>query len=593
MRIFSILLLIFLPTFTASRPVFAKTKNVQKEKSPVRGCFFSSQGEMEKKSGEIGALLSGFLKTLYRANPVSAYLFQGKIQTRPFHWTSTSKPDQPLFTCFSIQQPQTDLLSMDEAGFRKLFFPNPLTPGFSFKKVKCGIFYLTRNKAHGGYSVKFRFDTRIYLANGGRYHDYGEWYALVRETAGKLKISTLVPYFHDRSTAKRPLFTEQYLQHSWALPPITAARIQNDINDRFAISPGGLCLLDFNGDHYPDIFFSPGFNRSFFYQNEKNGYFIDKTRDLNLEGSRSGNGMSSLFIDFDGDGDLDMVNALVNRSLENDKGFLTLYENREGRFHYRPKAIPIEHFPALNRAKSELYLYSSLTAVDINGDGLTDIFACGYINSSLSDQFFNRVDSRDGVPSTLFINKGNLTFVDEGKKRGLQSLKQSLVVLFYDFDGDGDLDFYEGVDYSPDNVYENDGKGFFKMNRSLAIGSERVRGSMGVSVGDITGNGRLDFYISGMDSKAGRRLAAINPGLPDEIKKNMKSFYSGSTLYTETKDSRFTNRKGNILFARQFGINTAGWAWGSALGDIDLDGKQEIFVTNGYTSHSREKKKDY
>ena len=63
--------------------------------------------------------------------------------------------------------------------------------------------------------------------------------------------------------------------------------------------------------------------------------------------------------------------------------------------------------------------------------------------------------------------------------------------------------------------------------------------------------------------------------------------------------------EGNQLFTRgagagdwedegaSLGINAAGWAWASLFYDVDNDGDQELFVTNGNTSHRDREAPDY
>ena len=63
--------------------------------------------------------------------------------------------------------------------------------------------------------------------------------------------------------------------------------------------------------------------------------------------------------------------------------------------------------------------------------------------------------------------------------------------------------------------------------------------------------------------------------------------------------------RGNQLFARAdgggewrdrgvaLGVNEGGWAWGSLFYDLDNDGRKEIFVTNGNTSHEDPEAPDF
>ena len=69
--------------------------------------------------------------------------------------------------------------------------------------------------------------------------------------------------------------------------------------------------------------------------------------------------------------------------------------------------------------------------VDINQDGFLDIYVCNAGNAKGDDQ-----------KNELFINQGDLTFVEEAKKYGLDEGGFTTHVAFFDYDNDGDLDAY-------------------------------------------------------------------------------------------------------------------------------------------------------
>ncbi len=65
----------------------------------------------------------------------------------------------------------------------------------------------------------------------------------------------------------------------------------------------------------------------------------------------------------------------------------------------------------------------SATLVDIQGDGLLDIYVCAYASANM-----------------LFINNGDGTFTERAKQFGLDFSGASLMMSFADYDRDGDLD---------------------------------------------------------------------------------------------------------------------------------------------------------
>src|SRR5690625_6304703 len=126
---------------------------------------------------------------------------------------------------------------------------------------------------------------------------------------------------------------------------------------------------------------------------------------------------------------------------------------------------------------------------DVNGDGLLDI----YITKSGPPGGAKRHNE-------LFINNGDLTFTDRAEEYGLAEVGLSTHALFFDYDGDGDLDMYllnnsfdpvggyEGITGEARNrpdpmggskLFRNDGGGLTEIGRA----SCRERGESGGGAG--------------------------------------------------------------------------------------------------------------
>ncbi len=74
---------------------------------------------------------------------------------------------------------------------------------------------------------------------------------------------------------------------------------------------------------------------------------------------------------------------------------------------------------------------TGVTMADVNGDDLLDIYVCHVGN-------FKGLQGRN----QLFINRGDLTFMEEAGKYGLDFQGFSTQAAFFDYDLDGDLDMY-------------------------------------------------------------------------------------------------------------------------------------------------------
>src|SRR5437588_9593990 len=73
---------------------------------------------------------------------------------------------------------------------------------------------------------------------------------------------------------------------------------------------------------------------------------------------------------------------------------------------------------------------TGVTMADVNGDGYVDIYVCGVDFLTMHGH------------NVLYINNGDGTFTDRTKEYGLDFDGFSTQALFFDYDGDGDLDMY-------------------------------------------------------------------------------------------------------------------------------------------------------
>lgn len=144
--------------------------------------------------------------------------------------------------------------------------------------------------------------------------------------------------------------------------------------------------------------------------------------------------------------------------------------------------------------------------VDINADGHPDLYVA---YSGISDPESRR--------NELYINNGNGTFTEKAEAYGLDDPSHSIHAVFFDYDGDGDLDMYlvnndpnrvvsqmdpASADrsirdeYGGDKLYRNDQGQFVDVTKQAGIYSNREAFGLGATVGDLDGDGWLDIYVS-------------------------------------------------------------------------------------------------
>jgi len=320
----------------------------------------------------------------------------------------------------------------------------------------------------------------------------------------------------------------------------------------------GCAFFDYDNDGWMDIFLVNSGPSDFFtpstplknalFHNNRNGTFSDVTEKSGV--ASGGFGMGVAAADYDGDGWIDLYVTSYGRNF--------LYHNNGN-----------GTFTDLAEKAGVVASGWSTSAVwfDYDNDGKLDLFVSSF---AYYDRTLNILCTDDvkksyycipthykPMPSYLFRNKGDGTFIDVSKTSGIaKSPGKSFGAVATDVNNDGRMDLFVANDTIPNFLFINGGNGTFE-ETGLAAGvafsvSGKARSGMGVDASDFDGDGWQDLFVANIDQE----------------------FFS---LYHNQKDLSFTDEPGEIGPATQF---LSGW--GLRFFDYDNDGRPDLFLVNGH-----------
>ena len=383
-----------------------------------------------------------------------------------------------------------------------------------------------------------------------------------------------------------------------------AIAVDRYTTNQIYLNGSGVAAGDVDDDGHCDVFFSGLAGQSRFYRNQGNWKFAEATREAGITCERL-DASGTTFADIDGDSDLDLIVNSVGG------GTWIFANDGKGRF---------AKLAELNPRKGG----ASLALSDIDGDGDLDLYVANYRTVTMRDEpnapfrvnqeggrtvileYKNRRVSEpdlegrfaigergqiveNGEADVLFRNDGGgrftaLSFTDgtfldeEGQPLRSPPYDWGLSVMMRDMNGDGAPDIYVCNDFaSPDRIWLNTGNGKFRAIARTALRHTSMF-SMGVDFADLDRDGLADFFVVDMLAREHLGRHVQIGGVPPYLSAGLESRpqYANNTLFRNRGDGTFAEL---AWFA---GVESSEWSWAPIFLDVDLDGYEDLLITNGH-----------
>ena len=323
----------------------------------------------------------------------------------------------------------------------------------------------------------------------------------------------------------------------------------------------GVCVADFDGDGWQDIYFVNGrdlYNRGIavhnaLYRNNRDGTFTDVTDKAGVPGT--GYGLGCVWGDYDNDGFPDLFVTQYGRNV--------LYHNNgDGTF------TDVTDKAGMAGLEFGTLFHSGATFFDYDRDGKLDLYVGGYVALGPdSKRYCNLGGVRSscppqaygGSPDILYHNNGDGTFTNVTKAAKIyQPEGKNLSVGAGDYDNDGWPDIFVANDGLYAYLYHNEHNGTFTevgLPAGMAVaGQGQIMAAMCISLGDYDNDGWLDLYISDFQKSSDHLWHNSGKGYFDEV-----SGPAGITVPTR-----------EVL------------SFGGGFFDYDNDGWLDLFIANGH-----------
>ena len=366
---------------------------------------------------------------------------------------------------------------------------------------------------------------------------------------------------------------------------VNAIENQKDFNIfkyRNFYNGGGVAIGDVNNDGLQDLYFTGNMESNRLYINKGDFKFEDVTEKAGVGGNKPWS-TGVVMADINADGWLDIYVSNAG-NLEGNNHDNDLYINQgDGTFK--------EMAEQYNLAKTGFSTHASFFDYDLDGD--LDAYILNNSNIPVSslgyaEQREVRAQDWEGVPhifkgvGDMLLRNDNGVFTDVSEEAGIYGslIGFGLGVLVTDINHDLYPDIYVSNDfYERDYLYINQKDGTFT-EEIKNYTSHLSLSAMGIDIADINNDGHNDIFITDMLPEEEQRVKSVMEFEGYNVFK-LKQSKDFSQQYIQNT-LQLNNGNGSFSEVAYFsGVEATDWSWAGLIFDMDNDGLNDIFITNG------------
>ncbi|MCC6167827.1 MAG: CRTAC1 family protein [Caldilineaceae bacterium] len=367
--------------------------------------------------------------------------------------------------------------------------------------------------------------------------------AIAAEAAGVDAVISSRAALHAPTALCEDRFVPYVLDHQ--------TRTADGLIEMFEANGSGLAAGDLDGDGDIDLVLGAYEGQDTIFWN--GGFSNNGAPQFRKQPFGEGHTRAVTSVDVDGDHRLDIV---LTRSTG-----ATNYFRNLGDEQFERRLLPGVSRPA-----------TALNWGDLDGDGDLDLVTASYDAGLLTDLGNSYLMSGGGGVHVYTQDQGRFTL-----SATLATVAHANALALYDLDQDGAIDIWVGNDFAePDRAWLQRDGGW----QATVPFSATAHSTMSFDLGDLDNDGQPELFATDMKPYAADPMteaawAPLMAAMAGEHPLEGDIQIMENVLQIATGSGGYTNQ------AQPWGVDATGWSWSAKFGDLDNDGRLDLYVVNG------------